>query len=112
MCIRDSGWKLRYTNPLTGGDAMPTMTTFIQRLAPGATTPCRATDATVFVCTEGAGQSRIGDETISWGPRDIFVAPSWAPVVHEVAEETVLFSYSDRAVQEKLGLWRERRGNA
>jgi gentisate 1,2-dioxygenase len=24
----------------------------------------------------------------------------------------VLFSYSDRPVQEKLGLWREQRGNA
>jgi gentisate 1,2-dioxygenase len=106
------GWKLRYTNPLTGGDAMPTMATFIQRLAPGATVPYRATDATVFVCTEGAGQSHIGNETIPWGPRDLFVAPSWARVVHEVAEEAVLFSYSDRAVQEKLGLWRERRGNA
>ena len=26
-------------------------------------------------------------------------------------EDTVLFSYSDRPVQEKPGLWRERRGN-
>ena len=49
---------------------------------------------------------------IEWGPRDVFVVPSWRPVVHEVANESVLFSFSDRAVQEKLGLWRERRGNA
>ena len=88
------------------------MATLIQRLAPGATVPYRGTDATVFVCTEGAGQSQIGNETIPWGPRDLFVAPSWAPVIHDVAEEATLFSYSDRAVQEKLGLWRERRGNA
>ena len=57
-----------------------------------------------------------GEEILGWADRgddsDIFVAPSWSPVVHEVAEEAVLFSCSDRAVQEKLGLWRERRGNA
>jgi gentisate 1,2-dioxygenase len=105
------GWKLRYTNPLSGDHAMPTMATFIQRLHPGSTMPYRATDATVFVCTEGSGTSRIGDATIPWGPRDIFVVPSWALVVHDVAEEAVLFSFSDRAVQEKLGLWREQRGN-
>ena len=45
-------------------------------------------------------------------PRDIFVAPSWKPVVHEPDSESVLFSFSDRPVQEKLGLWREQRGNA
>ena len=56
--------------------------------------------------------THIGNETIPWGPRDLFVAPSWAPVIHDVAEEATLFSYSDRAVQEKLGIWRERRGNA
>lgn len=105
------GWKLRYTNPLDGGWAMPTIGTFIQLLPAGATTPYRATDATVFTCVEGRGKSRIGDEEIAWGPKDIFVVPAWWPVVHEAAEEAVLFSFSDRPVQEKLGLWRERRGN-
>jgi hypothetical protein len=37
------------------------------------------------------------------------VAPSWWNVVHEVESEAVIFSFSDRPVQEKLGLWRERR---
>ena len=27
-----------------------------------------------------------------------------------IAEETVLFSFSDRPIQEKLDLWREERG--
>ena len=31
---------------------------------------------------------------------------------HQAAGEAVLFSFSDRVVQEKLGLWREARGNA
>jgi gentisate 1,2-dioxygenase len=47
---------------------------------------------------------------ISWGPKDVFVVPSWWNVEHEVEEEAVVFSFSDRPVQEKLGLWRERRG--
>ena len=34
------------------------------------------------------------------------------PVIHHAEEDSVLFSYSDRPVQEKLGLWREQRGNA
>jgi len=38
--------------------------------------------------------------------------PSWVPVSHHAEREAVLFSYSDRPVQEKLGLWREQRGNA
>jgi gentisate 1,2-dioxygenase len=105
------GWKLRYTNPLDGGSAMPTISTFIQLLPAGSTMPYQATDATIFVGVEGGGQSTIGDETVNWGPRDVFVAPSWKPIVHHVDEESVLFSFSDRVVQEKLGLWRERRGN-
>jgi gentisate 1,2-dioxygenase len=106
------GWKLRYTNPLNGDHAIPTMATAIQLLPAGQTMPYRATDATVFACTEGSGKTRIGDVEIDWGPKDIFVAPSWHPIVHDVAGEAVLFSYSDRAVQEKLGLWREARGDA
>jgi gentisate 1,2-dioxygenase len=33
-------------------------------------------------------------------------------VSHHAEGDSVLFSYSDRPVQEKLGLWREQRGNA
>ena len=46
------------------------------------------------------------------GPKDIFVAPSWKWTSHEADEDAVIFSYSDRVAQKKLGLWREDRGNA
>jgi gentisate 1,2-dioxygenase len=49
---------------------------------------------------------------LEWGPKDIFVAPSWKPVVHEADADSVLFSFSDRPVHEKLGVWRDDRGNA
>jgi gentisate 1,2-dioxygenase len=107
------GIKMRYSNPVTGDHAMPTMGTFIQLLPKGtSTTRCRSTDATVFTAVEGGGRTRIGEEEFVWGPKDIFVVPSWKPVVHEAEEESVLFSFSDRPVQEKIGVWREDRGNA
>ena len=92
---------------------MPTMATFIQLLPPGfKSNPYRSTDATVFCVTEGRGRTQIGDKSLAWAPKDIFVVPSWHPVVHEAIDgECVLFSFSDRVVQEKLGIWRERRGN-
>ena len=92
---------------------MPTMGTFIQLLPKGfKTARYRGTDATVFAAIEGSGRTRIGDKTFEWGARDLFVVPSWDQVVHEADDEAVLFSFSDRPVQEKLDLWREDRGNA
>ena len=106
------GLKLRYANPVTGNHAMATMGTFLQLLPKGfATAAYRATDATVFVPMEGRGRSTIGDVVIEWGPRDVFVAPSWRTVRHEPAEDSVLFSFSDRPIQEALHLFREDRGN-
>ncbi|HWD59379.1 MAG TPA: gentisate 1,2-dioxygenase [Stellaceae bacterium] len=107
------GHKLRYVNPASGDSAMPTIATFVQLLPAGYTTlPYRSTDGTVFVCVEGAGETRIGDAVFAWEPHDIFVVPGWASHTHRASAESVLFSFSDRVVQEKLGLWREARGNA
>ena len=107
------GYKLRYVNPASGEFAMPTIATFVQLLPKGlATLPYRSTDGTVFVVVEGTGETRIGDTVFAWEPHDIFVVPSWMSHTHHAASETVLFSFSDRVVQEKLGLWREARGNA
>jgi gentisate 1,2-dioxygenase len=65
----------------------------------------------VYAIVEGTGRTRVGGETFTWGPRDIFVVPSWHTVVHESNEEAVLFSFSDRPAQKALGLWREERGD-
>ena len=107
------GLKMRYINPTNGDFAMPTIAACLQ-LLPKAfkSSRYRATDATVFTAIEGSGRSRIGDTVLEWGAKDIFVVPSWKPVIHEADGDTVLFSFSDRAVQEKLGIWREDRGNA
>jgi len=104
------GLKLRYVNPATGEPAMPTMSTFTQLLPKGfAGAPYRSTDGAVYVAIEGRGETRIGEQSFAWGPRDVFIVPSWMAHAHCAEADAVLFSFSDRAVQEKLGLWREAR---
>jgi gentisate 1,2-dioxygenase len=89
---------------------MPTMSSALQLLPAGfRTLPYRSTDGTVFVVIEGRGQSEIEASPIEWTANDIFVAPSWALQRHYAQSESVLFTFSDRAAQEKLGLWREQR---
>lgn len=106
------GLKLNYVNPANGDFAMPTIGTFMQLLPKGFDgTPYRATDATVFSVVEGTGAIEIGDDHFTFGPRDHFVAPSWVPYRISANEDCVIFSFSDRPVQQKLDLWREMRGN-
>lgn len=120
---RYHGHKMRYVNPASGDWAMPTIGTFIQLLPRGfAGLPYRSTDASIYVCVEGRGETRVslpqgggpngGNTVLRWGPRDIFVVPGWTSHTHRADDEAVLFSFSDRPVQEKLGFWREARGNA
>ncbi len=107
------GLALKYVHPHTGDWAMPTIGTFLTLLPTGfVTAPYRSTDATVYAVVEGTGVSTIGGQPFAWGPQDIFVVPSWVDVVHHASDEAVLFGFSDRPVQEALGLWRERRGAA
>lgn len=104
------GVKLRYINPATGGWPMPTIATFMQYLPAGFQGKTyRSTDATVYSVVEGRGTVRIGDAQFQFEPRDVFVAPSWAPVQLGALEDAVLFSYSDRPVLSALNLLRESR---
>jgi gentisate 1,2-dioxygenase len=105
------GHKMKFTNPVTGDWAMPTISTCMQLLPAGfATKPYRSTDGTIFSIIEGHGRSEIGSESFEWRAKDTFVVPSWTPVRHFPESEAVVFSFSDRAIQEKLGIWREQRG--
>jgi gentisate 1,2-dioxygenase len=106
------GVKLQFSNPATGGYPMPTIAAFLQWLPAGfAGQACRATDATVYCVNSGRGHSIIGDEEICWTQNDVFVAPSWRFVRHRAESESILFSFSDRAAQKALGLWREEHRN-
>jgi gentisate 1,2-dioxygenase len=105
------GYALEFTNPADGGAVMPTISAHVRLLPAGfQTRPRFSTDATVFVVVEGAGTATIGTETFSLGERDTFVVPSWREFSLSAETELVVFGYSDRTAQEKLGLFREKRG--
>ena len=102
------GVKMRFVNPANGGPPLPAIQTFIQLLPKGFKGERhRFTDSTIFCCVEGRGRAHIGGTTIVWKQNDIFIAPSWMPVAHESDVDAVLFSASDRPVQQMLGVWRE-----
>jgi gentisate 1,2-dioxygenase len=102
------GASLRYANPLDGGWAMPTIACWLTHLPAGfATQPVRSTDALIVAVAEGRGAFRAGDQRIAFGPKDIFVIPNWTWRSFEAAEDCVMFVCSDRALQEKIDLWRE-----
>ena len=102
------GHKLQYTNPVTGDWAIPTIGTFMQLLPAGFRgASYRATDSTVYTVVEGEGRCVVGEQVLSFAPKDVFVCPSWMPYQLESTSDTVLFSFSDRPVQEVLDLWRE-----
>ncbi|MBX9749833.1 MAG: gentisate 1,2-dioxygenase [Roseococcus sp.] len=104
------GHALEFTNPADGGPIMPTIAAHVRLLPQGFTTkPRRATDGTIFVVVSGRGTARINGQDFALMERDTFVVPSWHSLELEAASELVLFGYSDRAAQEKLGLFREAR---
>ena len=106
------GLKMCYVTPPPGDYALPTMATYMQLLPNGMTTaPYRSTDGMVYSVVEGTGRTIASGEKMPWGPRDTFVIPSWCSHHHEANGDAVLFSFSDRPIQEKVGLWREDRGN-
>jgi gentisate 1,2-dioxygenase len=109
------GVKLRYVNPLTGGSPMPTMQTFMQKLPEGFKGKAwRQTDGAVYSVVEGEGEAFVDDmrgttHRFAFGPRDHFVIPSWHTARFSSEKGCVLFSYSDRPVQEALGIHHEER---
>jgi gentisate 1,2-dioxygenase len=104
------GHLMRYVNPADGGWAMPTIAAMIRLLPRGlATQPYRSSDSAVFVGVEGRGELRVGGQRFELTPHDIVVVPGWMAYTLHAHDDLVLFSYSDRVAQEKLGLWREQR---
>ena len=63
----------------------------------------------VFIAVEGRGELAVGEARFSIARHDVFVVPGWMTHTLEAAEDLVLFSFSDRAAQEKLGFFREGR---
>jgi gentisate 1,2-dioxygenase len=101
---------LRYANPIDGGWAMPTIATWLTHVPAGFETRIkRATDGQTIVVAEGEITAEIGGKSFTVGENDILVVPAWQPRRFRASKDAVLFTFSDRSAQEKLGLYREKR---
>jgi len=104
------GFEVRYVNPTTGEGAMPTIAAGMRLLpAKFRSRSYRSTDGAVLVGVEGSVRVTVAGEAITLQPKDVLAIPAWQPHVLEADEESVVFSFADAPVHQKLGLWREER---
>ncbi|WP_155355173.1 cupin domain-containing protein [Acrocarpospora macrocephala] len=106
---------VRYTNPVTGGDVLPTIRAEMHRVARGSeTAPTRDTGSSVYQVFDGSGTVSVGEHTWSVSRGDLFVVPSWqefsarseASASDSDSGALDLFRFSDAPVFEALGLHR------
>jgi len=101
---------LEYTNPVTGGPAMPTIACFIQMLGAGERTQAhRSVCCTNYHVIEGRGYSIVGGARLDWEDKDVFTAPTWTfrEHVNDSDRPAFLFSFTDAPVMKALDLYRE-----
>jgi gentisate 1,2-dioxygenase len=104
------GHALRYVNPVDGGWALPTIATWLTHLPKGfETKQSRATDGRTIIVVEGEVTANIDGKAFSMGESDIGIVPSWAWHSMRASKDAIVFTFSDRSAQEKLGIWREDR---
>ncbi len=101
---------LRYINPQDGGWAMPTIATWLTQFPKGfETKPIRATDGQAMVVIEGEISVELDGKTFTAGESDVVAVPAWTWKKVRASKDAVVFQMSDRAAQEKLGIFREER---
>jgi gentisate 1,2-dioxygenase len=103
-----------YSNPITGGPVLPTMSCYIQLLAPKQHTDAhRHTTSAVYHVVRGSGTTIMDGQAITWKERDTFALPGWA--VHEhinmSSEPAILFSFTDDPTLRALGFYHEKSEN-
>jgi gentisate 1,2-dioxygenase len=98
---------VRYTNPTTGGDVMPTVRAEFHRLRPGVTTPPRReVGSSVFQVFDGDGSFHIDGTEHRVERGDMVVVPSWSSLSLATADGLDLFRFGDQPIIERLGLAR------
>jgi gentisate 1,2-dioxygenase len=101
---------LRYINPLDGGWAMPTIATWLTHFPKGfETQPIRSTDGQTMVVIEGEITLDVDGKTFTAGESDVATVPGWMWKKVRASKDAIVFIFSDRAAQEKLGIYREER---
>jgi gentisate 1,2-dioxygenase len=91
---------------------MPLLDCYLMQIDRTETIPFRSTSNAVCHVVEGKGTSRVGSETIQWGPKDIFSVPhgNWISHVAE-SENATIFLVTDRDTLRRLDLLKEEYGN-
>lgn len=98
---------IRYINPTTGGDVMPTIRAEFHRLAQGVTTTTkREVGSRVFQVFEGTGTFVIEGEETQVAKGDLVVVPSWAALSLATDTGLDLFAFGDQPIIERLGFGR------
>jgi len=94
---------VRYVNPTTGGDVMPTIRAEFHRLRAGANTvPRREVGSSVFQVFEGAGRVTLNQRETRLEKGDLFVVPSWVAWSLHATTQFDLFRFSDAPIMERL----------
>jgi gentisate 1,2-dioxygenase len=98
---------VRYTNPTTGGDVMPTIRAEFHRLRAGAATEAvREVGSSVWQVFDGAGTVVLNGEAKQLAKGDLFVVPSWQEwCLHadpQPGTQFDLFRFSDAPIFERL----------
>lgn len=95
---------VRYTNPTTGGDVMPTVRAEFHRLRPGTATRARRdVGSSVFQVFEGAGTVHLDGTGHAVAKGDLFTVPSWAEWSITAGSAGLdLFAFSDAPIIERL----------
>jgi gentisate 1,2-dioxygenase len=98
---------VRFINPTTGGDVMPTIRAEFHRLGKGVQTRTRReVGSSVYQVFEGCGDLVIDGVTHQVDQGDMIVVPSWAPFSMSSEHGLDLFRFGDQPIIEKLAFHR------
>ena len=102
---------VRFANPTTGGDVLPTIRAEFHRLRQGTQTATRQeVGSAVWQVFEGRGTVTAGHREWTVERGDLFVVPSWVPLTIGAGTELDLFRFCDTPIFERLHLYRDRLG--
>ena len=93
---------VRFSNPTTGGDVMPTIRAEMHRLVAGCRTATRReVGSAVWQVFDGRVSARGGTH-VGGHPGDLVVVPSWLPLTLSAHTTLDLFRFADTPIFERL----------
>lgn len=96
---------VRYVNPTTGGDIMPTIRAEFHRFRAGAKTrSVREVGSNIYQVFSGRGEFVIDGTTHKVETGDMIVVPSWSASQVHAETEFELFAFGDQPIVERLSL--------